>query len=247
MGMSKRIFIGIPASEEIKKLAGEWGLTSLNPSFERREIKSTPLLAKERQGEVNIRWVAPRNLHITLVPPWQAEEAEMPDIINRLKNVCHFDPERAERVEGDKSLNDRNLRDPSTRPDKLGLGLDDKHLKPFTISFSKIEFGPNAREPRMIWATGKAEKTINDLRLTIYRSLGFEIDERPFRLHITLARIKASNLSRPFGSPSPSFGEGKNEWAIVWQMKVDRFVLYESRLLPEGAEYKVIEEIRFKM
>lgn len=50
-----RVFVGIPASEKIKQLATEWA----------KKYASLPL-----------RFVSGNGLHITLVPPWYAENAD---------------------------------------------------------------------------------------------------------------------------------------------------------------------------
>jgi 2'-5' RNA ligase len=109
--------------------------------------------------------------------------------------------------------------------------LQSVRAQAFSISFNKITFGPNAREPRMIWAAGEGGQTINNLRLTIYRQLGQQPDERPFRLHATLARLKNFHM------------QTQQEISKVdWSMKVEKFVLYESRLLPQGSDYEVLAE-----
>lgn len=57
--MKKRIFIAIGLSESLQKEVLEW----------ESGIKHIPA-----------RWIAGKNLHITLVPPWYAEENEIPKI-----------------------------------------------------------------------------------------------------------------------------------------------------------------------
>jgi len=178
--MKKRIFIGIPASEEIKQKAG---------------------LFHQAHLDLPVRWIKPRNLHITLVPPWAIDSAQdLEQIINSLKGSSA--------------------------------------VEPFRVSFNRIEFGPNNKNPRLIWASGAATKEILDLRLKIYDCLKQTPDSRLFRLHMTLARV-------------PSAGSDIGEWTrtiregnIDWTMKVDRFVLYESHLSPEGAEYEVVSEFK---
>ncbi len=58
------------------------------------------------------------------------------------------------------------------------------------------------------------------------RANGFRTEERPFAAHVTLLR----NARRPDGLPEHA--------PIAWP--VDEFVLAESELAPEGANYHVI-------
>ncbi len=61
----KRIFVGIPLVEGLIVQAGR---------------------VKSSVGEIEgVRWLAPRNLHITLIPPWEIENIE--GIIKALKAV----------------------------------------------------------------------------------------------------------------------------------------------------------------
>jgi len=152
-----------------------------------------------------LRWVKPKNLHITLVPPWQSEGIEA--ISHKLKAIS---------------------------------------FTPFEIKFESISFGPNKNDPKLIWASGTATKEILDLRLKIYEALGQKADERPFRLHMTLARLPFDFApSTPLGSFAQDILRFLPE-NVKWRMVVDRFVLYESLLKPEGAEYEVLEEFRLE-
>jgi RNA 2',3'-cyclic 3'-phosphodiesterase len=69
--MITRLFIGIPASFDIQSKALE--LKNANKDFQ-------------------VRWIKPRNLHITLVPPWQAGGSEIGEIIKILKAQPSVEP-----------------------------------------------------------------------------------------------------------------------------------------------------------
>ena len=173
-----RIFIGIPASEKIKAKAFEFY----------RQHQDLP-------GQ----WIKPKNLHITLVPPWEIMEHEAHDIKQKLKKV---------------------------------------DFQQFEVIFEDISFGPNPREPRLIWARGSVPKQIDDFRLKIYEALGQTPDNRQFRLHMTLARFR----SEDFGH----FALQRLDENINWKEKVKSFVLMQSHLLPQGVEYEVLEEFDLK-
>lgn len=69
----KRIFIAIPISEKLQSEILDWE-------------KSKPDLQK-----LTVRWLADKNLHITLVPPWQ--EADIESVANKLQDaVKNFKP-----------------------------------------------------------------------------------------------------------------------------------------------------------
>lgn len=58
MADKKRIFIGIPASEELQKMVTDW-------KNSRNDLLGLP-----------IRWVNGKNLHLTLAPPWYEDNVE---------------------------------------------------------------------------------------------------------------------------------------------------------------------------
>lgn len=104
----------------------------------------------------------------------------------------------------------------------------------FDVKFDNISLGPNGNEPRLIWAKGQTPKELLDLRLKIYDSLGGQLESRPFRLHLTLARFRSEDFEN---FPVKILNESVN-----WPMRAERFVLYESHLSPDGADYEVLAE-----
>ena len=124
---------------------------------------------------------------------------------------------------------------------KKQLQLVADETRVFGVKFDTIKLGPDPKEPRLIWAKGPVVPEIQDLRSKIYETLNQRPDDKPFRMHMTLAR-----LSPPLQGGVDSRLVGMTgRRGIDWAMMVDRFVLYESHLLPEGAEYEVIEDFRF--
>ncbi len=107
--------------------------------------------------------------------------------------------------------------------------------EPFKIVFDKISFGPNPKEPRLIWVSGKAPKQIYDLRYKIYEIIEQELDNKQLIMHSTLARFRPGDFKN---FPVKELNEDIN-----WQMDVDSFVLYQSRMLPQAAEYEILERI----
>jgi 2'-5' RNA ligase len=60
---------------------------------------------------------------------------------------------------------------------------------PFTLSFRHVGYGPEPRRPRFLWAECLAGKEVADLRAALLVQFG-QTDERPFRPHVTLARLR---------------------------------------------------------
>jgi len=96
---------------------------------------------------------------------------------------------------------------------------------------------PNLRSPRVLWAGLVDQPPLLALAERIEResrAIGFPAEDRPFRSHITLARIAGRiTVDRTQLAPDrPVFG--------TW--RVSRVVLMESQLSPGGSRYSVREE-----
>jgi RNA 2',3'-cyclic 3'-phosphodiesterase len=61
-------------------------------------------------------------------------------------------------------------------------------FKPFVLTFTRLGFGPNLREPRLLWIECAASDELADLRIALLAAYG-RSDSRPFVPHVTLARI----------------------------------------------------------
>ena len=155
------------------------------------------MVAISRKYDLPVRWIAGKNLHITLIPPWYAED------IDEVK-------EQLRRLE--------------------------KHRK-FYVAFNKVRYGPDSRNPRLIWAEGPTTKKILDLQEHVESALGAH-DERSFRLHVTLARFKPEDFLK--------FSTKVIDEDVDWKFMIDSIVLMESHLSAKGADYEILERIKFK-
>ncbi len=114
---------------------------------------------------------------------------------------------------------------------------------PIGVTLNGIGGFPNLRKPNVIWLgvrdeTGQLLLLYQKIQNAI-RQLGFEAEARPFHPHVTLGRVKRACgnlelLANQFGSLESSSGKTLN-----------RFVLYQSLCLPEGARYEVIKSYLF--
>lgn len=112
-----------------------------------------------------------------------------------------------------------------------------RNIEPFDMLFQKVTFGPNPREPRLIWAEGERPRELLELKINIERALGVSPERRPWRTHLTLARFRPEQF-RSF--PMKNLNE-----RVRWKETVTSFVLMESHLEKTGAEYEVLS--RFEL
>jgi RNA 2',3'-cyclic 3'-phosphodiesterase len=126
-----RIFVALKMATEI---AGELARMA-------RELERFP-----------VRLIAPADIHLTLVPPWN--EASIPDAVEKLRRVA----------------------------DRFG---------DFTLEFRHIGYGPEPRRPRLLWAECAAGPDLTRLHAELLLVFG-QTDERPFRPHVTLARLRSN-------------------------------------------------------
>ena len=107
-------------------------------------------------------------------------------------------------------------------------------FKPFGLKFARVTFGPDQREPRLIWAEGTAPKEIVELRDKLLRVFSRPAEKRTFKTHLTLARFRPETFS--------SFPVKNLDEKVYWPEKVSSVVLMESHLSRDGADYEVIAE-----
>jgi len=108
--MKKRIFIGIRISEKLQAEVLEW---------------------QKSRSDLKVRWLKPKNLHITLVPPWLE------------KNV--------DRIQEKISLLKGKFKPFIIKFDKISLGSSPKHPRAIIHRAS----------PRLIWLEGESKEFNN--------------------------------------------------------------------------------------
>lgn len=110
---------------------------------------------------------------------------------------------------------------------------------PFSISITGISAN-NPEHPRVIWAVvedGGKTAALADAVESAIAPLGFSRETRPFRPHITIARVKKYHPDIPrVIAPLSSWDGGR--------MSVDRIVLKKSILTPQGPVYETISEVQ---
>ncbi|MFH0891065.1 MAG: RNA 2',3'-cyclic phosphodiesterase [Candidatus Liptonbacteria bacterium] len=171
--MKKRLFLAIDMPAEIQAVVSEF--------FGAHE-------------NLRLRYLAGKNLHITLLPPWRDDDVG-------------------------KIVSDIRKRIPTGRE--------------ITINFDHVSFGPSTLAPRLIWAEGGAPRSLITLKEELEEVLGFKPEPSRFRMHLTLARFRPEEFAQ--------FDVKELNERVDWQFKTKTFVLMESHLLPDSADYEVLQ------
>ncbi len=106
---------------------------------------------------------------------------------------------------------------------------------PFNIAFHTIAYGPTSNDPRLIWAEGHHSQELSQMKHVLENKLHQISQNRPFTPHITLARFRPEQFR--------GFSVKVLHEKIQWVEHVSSFVLMESRLLPNGAEYEILARV----
>jgi 2'-5' RNA ligase len=119
-----------------------------------------------------------------------------------------------------------------------GLAEAASRCGPFAFRLGGPGAFPTARRARIVWV-GAAVGHPEMVRLaaaagTALGPVGYEADRRPFRPHLTLARLKVPG---DVGPVLAAIGPGP----VGPTFMVAELVLYESRLSPTGSHYSVLE------
>src|SRR3989338_358779 len=64
--MKKRIFVAVKVPPDMEKSVELW---------------------QNKHSDFGIRWIKPKNLHITIIPPWYVDENQLLDVINKAKEA----------------------------------------------------------------------------------------------------------------------------------------------------------------
>lgn len=105
----------------------------------------------------------------------------------------------------------------------------------FEVKFETVSFGPKQSSPRLIWASGKTPPQIIELKTLSEKALNHPPENRPFLLHLTLARFRPEEFK--------DFSLKKLDEKINWMENINSIVLMESHLSQKGADYEILEKI----
>lgn len=112
-------------------------------------------------------------------------------------------------------------------------------LRPFEMSLGGFGAFPNFRRARVVWLGVEQEPRLellhHDLELAL-ESAGHELEGKPFRPHVTLARVRA---------PLPverarALARAARRISFTATQQVAGITLFESALAPSGSHYRRI-------
>lgn len=110
---------------------------------------------------------------------------------------------------------------------------------PLEMSVHEIGAFPNFRRARVVWIGVEQEPRLellhHDLELACADE-GFEVEGRPFRPHITLARVRAPLPAERLRA----LARTARRVRMQANVQVERITLFESSLAPTGASYRRI-------
>ena len=122
-------------------------------------------------------------------------------------------------------------------------GRASAQVEPFALRIKGLGCFPAPRNPRVLWC-GAEDLTEGCRRWVeaadpLFTELGFPPESRAFTPHITLGRSRSTAGGRVFQQVLETVPPPETEQMIVAQV-----VVFESRLLPGGAQYKPLVTLR---
>lgn len=115
-------------------------------------------------------------------------------------------------------------------------------VKPFELRLAPLGVFPAPRNPRVLWCgvedpTAGCERWVQAAD-TLFEPLGFKPETRRYTPHITLGRSRSTAGGHILRDTLESATSPQTTFAPVTQV-----VVFESRLLPSGAQYRPVAKI----
>jgi 2'-5' RNA ligase len=131
--------------------------------------------------------------------------------------------------------------------EKVSLSLRPvvERFDPFELKAEGAGCFPSFRNPRVVWAglidkEGAASRLQREIETTT-AEIGFPSEDRPFKPHLTLGRVRSPKGKNPL----TQIIEG-NSHLDLGSFRVERVILFRSDLRPEGAVYTKLQEFYLK-
>ena len=175
-----RTFIAFDLTEETKQ-----GLTSLQSEL--------------KKSQADVKWVEPKNIHLTLKFLGEISEQQVDQVREVLNKIS-------------------------------------SHFKPYEITLSGVGAFPKLEHPRVVWVgidSGKNEtKRIAGVLSAELEKVGFQKEDREFKSHLTIGRVRGSKNKDTLKSTIQSIS-----FAPQSKIPVNHITLYQSTLTPQGPIY----------
>lgn len=113
----------------------------------------------------------------------------------------------------------------------------------FSLTVQGVGVFPSSRRPRIVWAGLQREPNLTHLQREVedrMNRLGFEREQRPFKPHLTLARIRRPGRTQKIKGWLRDHSQLQGpSWTV------NEITLFRSELTPEGARYTPLAKHRF--
>ena len=119
-----------------------------------------------------------------------------------------------------------------------------KGTSPLDLATGELGCFPNRRSPQVVWLglEGDMEaltKLQAKLDGELHRTAGLPLENRPFRPHLTLARVRRGATEAERRQIWDTIESTPPPQTIIWQ--VSQLSLVHSTLLPQGPQYRTLE------
>ena len=116
-------------------------------------------------------------------------------------------------------------------------------IEPFEFSVASVTSVPPAGAMRMVWVgidepTGRLEK-LHELLEESYAAMGFGKENRSFRPHLTLGRVKGGQNVRQLRAAVSEIAE--TDFGIT---SVNELIVFSSQLTPDGPVYSPLAKAK---
>jgi 2'-5' RNA ligase len=111
-------------------------------------------------------------------------------------------------------------------------------FEPFSVEVRGFGFFPQALRPRVFWAGVEAPPALAELAARVeshMEKIGFAREDRAFSPHLTLARFQV-----PRAQPALEAAIAGRAATSLGRFEASEFFLFESRLSPQGAQYRKV-------
>lgn len=131
----------------------------------------------------------------------------------------------------------------SHKLEELQSTLDAINCSAFSMTMEGVGYFPRGGSPRVLWAGIHKDQPLQELQQTVEdlcTDLDFEPEQRSFKPHVTIGRVKDTPKN-----VITSFVEQNQDFRID-DIPVNKVVLYESKLHPDGARHIPKKEVSFR-
>lgn len=115
-------------------------------------------------------------------------------------------------------------------------------ISPFTVEIKEVGAFPNLRNPRVLWVgvTGNSSLGVLQGKIEeILEGIGFPREDRPFRPHLTVGRVKSPKLKDKLTEILE-----KERTQELGTLPVEELILFRSELHPGGAIYTRLRTVK---